>query len=160
MFVNAANGNFYPDVQSPAIDSAADTLGDRDALIQVRSPLGIPASPIIAPDQDLYGQKRIDDPAVAPPASMGGNIFKDRGAIDRVDFIGPTATLIDPLDNDPAGIDRNAALNDVLVAGQLLTVFSIQLSDGSGVGINDATVTAELAHRHSERQPLDAERRL
>ena len=141
LFVDAANGNFYPDVQSVAIDSSLDSLGDRPALTSVRTPLGIPASPILAPDRDLYGQLRIDDPTVAPPSGMGGNIFKDRGAIDRVDFAGPTGALVDPLDNDPAGIDRNPSPNDVLVVGSLLTQFAIQLSDKEGVGIADGTVT-------------------
>ena len=62
-------------------------------MITIRQPLGIASSPILAPDLDLYGQQRVDDPAVASPSGLGQNVFKDRGAIDRSDFSGPTATL-------------------------------------------------------------------
>jgi len=153
LFVDAAGGNFYPDFKSVAIDSALDSLADRPAMVTVRRPLGIPDSPILAPDRDLYGQLRIDDPNVSPPSGMGGNIFKDRGAIDRVDNLGPTAALIDPLDNDPANLDRNRNPNDVLLVGALLTEFSIQLSDTDGVGIADSTVTPGAVEIHKDGDP-------
>ncbi len=70
-------------------------------------------------------------------------MFKDRGAADRVDFVGPTGSLIVPLDNDPAGVDRDPNLHDVAIVGVTLTEFDIQLRDAGGVGVNDASVQAD-----------------
>jgi hypothetical protein len=139
LFVNAAGGNFYPAEGSPIIDSSINTLPDRPQMVAVDSPLGIPPSPIQAPNYDLLGQLRVDDPLVSSPPGLGSNVFKDRGAIERADFTGPTAALTNPLDNDPAGVDRNPLPNQVLIVGQQLTNFSIQLSD-VGVGVDDSTV--------------------
>lgn len=142
LFVNAATGNFYLDANSKAIDSSIDSLLDRDELLNVIAPLGFAPSPILAPPGDLLGQQRVDDPSVAPPAGVGGNAFKDRGALERADFLGPTAQLINPVDNDASGNDRNAAANQVTLVNALLTDFSIQLLDG-GVGIDATTVISE-----------------
>ncbi len=46
---------------------------------------------------------------MASPAGLGENIFKDRGAQDRADFIGPSVTMLRPLDNDITGLDTNPA---------------------------------------------------
>jgi len=141
LFVNPDKGNFYPDHLSLIIDSSINSLQERTAYYSsVLQPIGIPPSPIVAPQFDMFGQLRMDDPAVASPPGLGLNVFKDRGAIDRVDFFGPTGWLVDPLDNDPAGVDRDRALHDVAVVGLTLTQFSIQLRDTGGVGIDDATV--------------------
>ncbi|MBN2218090.1 MAG: VCBS repeat-containing protein, partial [Pirellulales bacterium] len=146
LFVDPDNGNFYPAAGSRVIDSSIDSLEDRSTLKQVRDPLGISPSPILAPNADIYGQLRADDINTQPPSGMGSNIFKDRGAIDRVDFVAPTATLIDPMDRDsvldPPGVDRDLAPYDVFVVGEDLPVFSIQLSDTTdGIGIDDHSVT-------------------
>ena len=142
LFVDAENGNFYLAANSKAIDSSVDSLEDRPAMKQVRDPLGISPSPILAPDYDLYGQLRSDDPLAQPPSGVGSNVFKDRGAIDRVDFSAPSATIIDPMDNDPAGIDRDPAVNDVFILDEQVTVFSIHLADTlGGIGIDDHSVT-------------------
>src|SRR5690606_10766272 len=93
LFVNAAAGHFYLEEFSQAIDSSVDTLPDRNNYVNYISPLGIAVSPILSPDRDVTGQLRVDDPSVAPPAGFGQNVFKDRGALDRVDFGGPTASL-------------------------------------------------------------------
>ena len=93
----------------------------------------------------MFGQLRIDDPSVSPPPGQGFSTYKDRGAIDRVDFEGPTAALADPVDNDDAGIDRNPAPNEVTIAMVGATAFpqfAIQLDD-AGAGIADDTVTAD-----------------
>ncbi len=139
LFVNAAAGNFYLAEGSPAIDSSLNTLPDRPQMVAVDTPLGIPASAIQAPNFDLLGQLRVDDPNVSSPPGLGSNVFKDRGAIERADFAGPTASLINPQDNDAAGVDRNPSVNQVLIVGKQLTNFSIQLSD-TGVGVDDSTV--------------------
>ena len=140
LFVDAESGNFYPAAGSPIIDSSLNSLEDRPALAAVRDQLGIAESPIIAPETDLLGQSRADDLTVSPPLGMGRSVFKDRGAYDRLDFIGPTATLLNPLDNDSAGQDKNPADNDVFVKQNNYTEFVIQLADVAGVGIADSTV--------------------
>ena len=99
-FVAADRGNFYLAPQSRAIDSAIDTLQDRNEFTVVNNQIGIPESPILAPARDIYGQLRSDDPSVAWTGSgLGFNVFKDRGAIDRVDFTQPTIQIAVPLDN-------------------------------------------------------------
>ncbi|MEA1950290.1 MAG: GEVED domain-containing protein, partial [Planctomycetota bacterium] len=141
LFVDASTGNFYPAAGSQVIDSSLDSLQDRPELIAVRDPLGIPESPILAPERDLLGQARADDLTVSPPPGLGSNVFKDRGALDRLDFIGPTALVINPMDNE-AGLDSDPADNDVFVVYGDFTEFTLQLVDVAGVGIADATVIA------------------
>ena len=43
---------------------------------KVKAELGIPQSPILAPDRDLFGQLRVDDPN-EDPLGGGAAIFKD-----------------------------------------------------------------------------------
>jgi hypothetical protein len=140
-FVNPVRDNFYLAAGSRAIDSAQDSVQDRDEFVQVNSPIGIGASPIISPERDLYGQVRSDDPNVTNLSGVGNNVFKDRGAIDRVDFAKPFAQLANPLDGSPK--DRQAAADQVWLWGpdsRGLTRFEIQLND-VGVGIDKSTVT-------------------
>ena len=99
LFVDPIHGNFYPAEGSAIIDNSLNWLGDRPELTSVRSPLGIPESPIVAPTTDLLGQTRVDDPLVPNATGLGENVFKDRGAIDRTDFVGPLASVTTPLDN-------------------------------------------------------------
>jgi hypothetical protein len=143
LFVNAPAGNFRLAAGSRAIDSSLNTLQDRPAMTTVLNPLGINPSPIIVPSYDLFGRLRVDDPTMAPPPGLGSNVFKDRGAIDRSDFVGPTAALVNPPDNDNQGLDQNPAPNEVFFAGGSPTNFSIQLNDGTGSGIDLLTVTGE-----------------
>ncbi len=147
LFVDAERGNFYLDRGSVAIDSAVNVVQDRLEMSSVRDPLGIARSPILAPDYDLYGQLRTDDPSVAPPPGLGQNVFKDRGAIDRTDFAGPTAGLTNPLDNGAA--DRNRGLGDVYVISKQLVNFSIQLAD-AGVGVNNFSVVSSAVQLYRD----------
>ncbi len=140
LFVDSSKGNFYLKEGSQAIDSSVNSVQDRGPLTAVTSSLGIPPSPIQAPQFDLLGQLRVDDPNVPSPPGFGSNVFKDRGAVERADFSGPTAVLINPVDNDAGGIDRNPAVNRVLLLNRQLTSFDIQLPDGVGVGVDDSTV--------------------
>jgi len=142
LFVDAAAGNFYLAEGSPAIDSSINALGDRPAMTTVREPLGISESPILSPEQDLYGQLRADDPWIPSYPGLGSNIFKDRGAIDRIDFDGPLAELREPQDNDGLGKDREPARHHVRWVNENATEFSIQLTD-SGIGIDDKTVISQ-----------------
>ena len=110
LFVDAANDNFQLAAGSEAIDSAVEVIEEqpnRPQLAEVKNPLGIALSPILAPELDVFGQARIqaDDPNSPNPGGQGGSI--DRGAIDRVDFAGPFAVLINPQDNDAEGNDTN-----------------------------------------------------
>jgi hypothetical protein len=150
LFVNPNVGNFYPAFGSPAIDSSVDSLLDRPALVTVRNPLGILQSPILSPDRDGVGQLRVDDPSVNTPQGFGLNPFKDRGAIDRVDFVGPTSLLISPPDNDAEGTDLDPSPTTVVRANDILREFRIQLIDRfdvnappEGSDIDDFTVTAD-----------------
>ncbi len=130
LFVNRNAGNFYPKPGALAIDSSIDSLLDRNNMVTIRQPLGIPSSPILAPALDLFGQQRVDDPAVTSPSGLGQNVFKDRGAIDRSDFAGPTAMLVNPRDNDAHGLDSDVRDTYVEVKDATLFHFSIQLIDG------------------------------
>jgi hypothetical protein len=141
LFINPAQGNFYLAPGSLAIDSSVDSLPDRAALVTVRNPLGIPPSPILAPDYDSAGQLRIDDPTVNSPGGSGANVFKDRGALDRVDFLGPTSQLANPVDNDTKKLDSDPRTSYVTLANVSLFNFTIQLLD-QGIGIDDSTVVS------------------
>ncbi|NLF06927.1 MAG: hypothetical protein GX594_02975, partial [Pirellulaceae bacterium] len=145
LFVDAAAGNFYPAAGSRIIDSSLDSLQDRENMITVKNPLGLPLSPILAPTYDILGQLRMDDPNISPPTGFGLNTYKDRGAIDRVDFEGTTAYLVAPTDNDAAGIDRNPTPAEVMVSvigNTAFPDFIIQLRD-DGAGVFDSTVLPE-----------------
>jgi len=142
LFVNAATGNFNLAAGSRAIDASLNSLADRPAMTTVSAPLGIGPSPILAPLTDLTGKLRNDDPSKPSEPGLGQNVFKDRGALDRSDFTGPTAALLNPLDNDASGTDQDPTLNTVLLAGQSLQNFSVRLIDDTGTGIDDSTVAS------------------
>lgn len=150
LFVDMDEGNFNLAANSQAIDSSIDSLEDRPAIISVSEPLGIEVSPILAPEFDVTGQLRVDDPSVDTPAGFGNNVFKDRGAIDRADFLGPQATLTNPRDNDAAGVDRNPTNSVVQINNPVVRSFNIQLNDGvtetqrqAGTGVDSDTVTRD-----------------
>ncbi|MQG87358.1 MAG: tandem-95 repeat protein [SAR202 cluster bacterium] len=134
-----------------AIDSSIGSLGERYTFNLVKEPLDIAPSPIIAPETDITGQLRVDDPSVEPSFGIGTNVFIDRGAIDRADFAGPTALLIGPRDNDVDGVDRDQADYSVkLNKDQVVSSFEIRLDDGfeptdpdNGIGVADHTVVSE-----------------
>ena len=150
LFVNGEEGNFYLDENSMAIDSSINSVADRSNYSNLTSKLGSPVSPILAPDYDITGLLRVDDPRVDTPAGQGENVFKDRGAIDRADFIGPQAVLINPQDNDVDGKDQNPGNNIVQINNPVMRSFQIQLQDGitesqtqRGAGIDETTVTID-----------------
>lgn len=135
-FVNVAGRNFYLAAGSLAIDSSLDVLQDRDAFRVVKDAVGIPPSPILAPDYDLYGQLRLDDPGVAGGApGLGLNVFKDRGAVERADLTQPTMSLIEPNAGGPE-------VDLTLGAAQGTGRFVLQLAD-VGAGIDDSTVSSD-----------------
>ena len=143
LFVDKANRNYYPAPNSRAIDSSLTSLGDRDALLRVKQPMDLDGrddkgSPIIAPEFDLYGQLRGNDPNVETPAGQGASVLFDRGAIDRVDFAQPQAQLANP--EDQSLLDGDADIDEVWIDQvQTLRQFRIRLFD-EGIGIDDGTV--------------------
>ena len=138
LFVDASTGNFYPAPSSQAIDSSLETLADNPEIVRVKTPLGGGLSPLLAPELDVFGQVRGDDSAVATPTGQGGNVFLDRGAIDRVDFFDPVAVLSNPEDNAVSDIDPDQA--EVWVnLPEDLREFRIRLED-QGIGIDDSKV--------------------
>ncbi|MFV1965863.1 MAG: hypothetical protein ACC628_10600, partial [Pirellulaceae bacterium] len=147
LFVNAGTSNFYLAPTSRAIDSSINSLQDRQEMVAVKSPLGMGLSPILAPDLDSIGQLRVDDPDVDTPPGQGANVFKDRGALDRADFVGPSAILVVPRDNDAQNRDQDPRDTYVELTNEILTNFSIHLVDGiepndprDGTGADDSTV--------------------
>jgi hypothetical protein len=135
---SASGAGFYLKEGSLAIDASLNSLGDRATMVTVLSPLGLPQSPIIAPANDRFGQLRVDDPAVPNATGLGSNIFIDRGAIERADFVGPTAKLTNPLDG--GSDDGDPTTNNVfIILPTALTEFDLQLND-VGVGIDNSTV--------------------
>ncbi|QDU75012.1 hypothetical protein Pan97_20320 [Bremerella volcania] len=150
LFVDADDKNFYLDEGSQAIDAAVDAIQERAAVSQVVNPLGIDSTPLLAPERDITGQLRVDDPSVVSSGGVGGVTFRDIGAYDRADFTGPTGYLIDPQDNDAADRDLDETPDVVQWIGGPLTNISIQLLDQGdisdqvqGTGIDDSTVTAD-----------------
>ena len=141
LFIDSAASNFYLEAGSVAIDSSVNSLPERFQLAAVTSRSAFRRRSIQASDYDLLGQLRVDDPTVTSPPGLGSNVFKDRGALERSDFIGPFATLYNPLDNDPQVKDRDQTVNKVVLVGQIMTSFAIQLNDNS-TGIDNTTVTA------------------
>jgi len=138
LFVDQSRRNYYPAPLSQVIDSSIDALNDRTPFITVRDPLGIGVSPIKTPSEDVYGQPRGDDPDVNTPAAQGANVFKDRGAIDRVDFFRPTSFFSTPLDQSP--LDLDSALDTVwLNTPGTVRELIITLRD-AGIGVDDGRV--------------------
>ncbi|MGB7346033.1 MAG: GEVED domain-containing protein [Pirellulaceae bacterium] len=142
VFVGAADLVFVPAAGASIIDSSIDSLEERPSLTTVRNPLGIPASPILAPRLDVNGQLRVDDPNVETPNGFGERVFKDRGASDRGDLAGPRAVLLSPR---APGLGIGAGVVNVL--GNAPAFFEVQLVDGlspadvtPGTGVDDRTI--------------------
>ncbi len=161
VFVSVGTSNIYPAPSSPVIDSSIDSLQDRPSLVSVKQPLGIAASPILAPQYDSTGQLRVDDPSVETPFGFGENVFKDRGAQDRADFVGPSVYLVQPADNDSLGADTNPEESVVELTGTTLKYFDIQLIDGiepsdpgRGSNVDDLTVSSGSVLVYRNNVPL------
>ncbi len=136
------NRRFYLAAGSKAIDSSLEALQERPALTQVKNSIGLPLSPMLAPDVDVTGQRRVDDPTVNSPAGLGGNVFKDRGAVDRSDFIGLNAVILQPQDNDSGLKDSDRNTTFIQLSEGELEFFSLLLQDTNGTGPDEVTVNA------------------
>ena len=152
IFQDAARRIFIPAAEARIIDSSFANLNDRSAFFNtVKAPVGISASPIIAPVFDAYGIPRVDDPAVTTPGGVGGNVFIDRGGIDRADFVQPSAVLVAPVDfiagqgAQAAGgdSDPDASFVQLPPTSPAVPFFEIQLLDPSGTGPDVSTITEE-----------------
>ena len=143
LFVDKANRNYYLAPNSRAIDSSLTSLGDRDEILRVKQPMDLDGredkgSPIIAPEFDLYGQLRGNDPDMETPAGQGGSVLFDRGAIDRVDFAQPQVQLANP--EDQSALDGDADIDEVWIDQvQTLRQIRIRLFD-EGIGIDNRTI--------------------
>ncbi|TVS14763.1 MAG: hypothetical protein EA424_18305, partial [Planctomycetaceae bacterium] len=130
LFRDPQRGNFYLMPGSVAIDSGLNSMQDRNAYVLVKQPLGIPQSPIFAPERDVYGQLRVDLPW-ADPLGAGPSVFRDRGAVEAADFDRPFAMLVDPVDGN--GLDRDPNATVVYrTDDRLFEEFVLQLYDGEG----------------------------
>ncbi|MFO0940768.1 MAG: GEVED domain-containing protein [Pirellulales bacterium] len=140
LFVNTTNRKFYLASGAAAIDASLNVLQERNALTLVKSPLGLPLSQTLAPEEDLNGQTRLDDPSVNSPTGMGSNVFKDRGAVERADFTGPLAVILQPQDNDSQNVDADRNITYIRTQQADLNSFSFLLQDPLGTGPDPATV--------------------
>ncbi|MEM6979793.1 MAG: GEVED domain-containing protein, partial [Planctomycetota bacterium] len=145
LFVDEASGNYYLVEGSAALDSSIDLLDDRQNYVTFKNELGISISNIVAPERDVYGQLRVDSGATG---GSGNAVFIDRGAVDRSDTDAPFGVLLEPIDNDNAGEDRDPNDTVVLVDDPLIEAFRILISDGrgpsapvEGTGVDPATVS-------------------
>ena len=68
--------NFYPNeiITSLLIDSSMKAREERGELDNVKGSVGIDPSPIIAPNTDLVGRERLNDPLVNP--NIGARVHR------------------------------------------------------------------------------------
>lgn len=149
LFVGQANGNYYPADGASVLDSSVKSLRDRSVMTTVKQPVGIGTSPVLAPATDQLGQLRVDDPAAATPTGLGANVFIDRGAIDRSDFVGPRAVFVDPVHYNGQSSDIPTQ-SEFEIKSSGLPEINIRLVDGvnmldyrSGSGIDDASIDSQ-----------------
>ena len=162
LFVGADNDNFYPASGSEVIDSSIQSFQDRSVMTTVKEAVGIGISPILAPEMDALGQMRVDDPSVMTPSGLGGNVFVDRGAIDRSDFTGPRAMIVDPVIYSGQSADIPSQ-NIFELKTQGLSELNIKLVDGTnlldtttGSGIDDDSIDTQTVKlfRNGEEMEL------
>ena len=134
LFVNSEFDNYYLASGTRAIDRSLGSLPDSSLFVAVKQDLGIPPSDAFSPQRDRFGQLRVDDFS-QPPSGLGGESFNDLGAVERADFLGPTATLVDPLDNSVIDLDPQDH-DAYVIEPNFLTRLVVQLND-SGIGIDD-----------------------
>lgn len=146
LFVSPGTGNFYlaaSQASNPnlAIDSSLNTRVARTVYTSVTQALGIPQQDMFAPTIDRFGQLRVDDSSTPNATGLGSNIYIDRGAIERADSLGPIAQMVNPLDNDSAGLDLDATATSIHIdpaAGSPpVTQFVLAILDTGGIGVDD-----------------------
>lgn len=147
IFINAAGNDFLPSDGSFLIDSAINSVDDRDEFVTVKNAVGLPASNILAPSRDVRGVLRVDNPFFATPGALGFSVFKDRGSNELADFVGPFATAEVARDNDADGVDTDPAVGFINLKEGVLQEFRIQIRDTgdesdpfTGFGVDDRTI--------------------
>lgn len=147
LIVNGQGNDFQPSPGAYIIDSATNSLTERDAFAALKNTVGIPVSNILAPSRDVSGILRADNRLYATPGGLGSQVFKDRGSSELADFVGPVAIAEIPRDNDAEGFDSDPAVGFINLTGGVYDEFRIQLRDNgdssdpfSGIGIDDTTV--------------------
>ena len=147
LFVHADGGNFLPASNSVIIDSSINSLTERDRIASLLQSVGVSISNVIAPDRDVNGVLRADNPNVAPPGGLGSSVFKDRGSNELADFVGPVALIDVPRDNDAGNIDTDPAVGFLNLRSGVYDEFRIQIRDTgdssdpfSGLGVDDDTI--------------------
>ncbi|MHC4875658.1 MAG: Ig-like domain-containing protein [Planctomycetota bacterium] len=140
LFVNVGTRNFYLDDGADAIDRSLGSLADRTNYVAFKDQAGIPNSDVVAPQRDLFGQSRVDDPT-QPPSGLGGEVFFDLGAVERADFEGAVTRLVVPEDNGVDDLDPNLTVAHVDQPA-FFNQIVLQFTDG-GIGIDDASVLAD-----------------
>ncbi|MGI9471938.1 MAG: GEVED domain-containing protein, partial [Rubripirellula sp.] len=151
LFNNPAGNDFLPAGGSLIIDSAINSVDDRDEYVTVKNAVGLPASNVLSPTRDVRGVLRADNPDFATPGSLGFSVFKDRGSNELADFVGPFAIAEIPRDNDAAGVDTDPATSFITLNGGVFDEFRIQLRDTgdesdpfTGFGVDDRTVVVSV----------------
>ena len=161
LFIDAANGNYNPVESSAAIDSSLSVLQDRFNFVNFKNELGVPPSPLVAPDRDIFGQLRVD--SSTNEVGGGSQPFIDRGAVDLADTDPPYAVLLNPRDNDQEGNDRDPNATVVWLRDPILENFRILIGDGrnpdspqEGTGADPLTVTTDaVIVRQNNRRLVD-----
>jgi VCBS repeat-containing protein len=153
LFVDPSNSRFYLAALSQAIDSSNSALPELALLSQVKNAVGLPASPLLAPDRDIAGIARVDDPAVTS-SGQGPNVHVDRGAVERADSNRIKAVLVNPLDNDSANVDVDRNSTYVRVLNGNFEYFSILLTDDQGSGPDARTVVSNSVLISENGRPL------
>ncbi|KAA1257828.1 hypothetical protein LF1_03180 [Rubripirellula obstinata] len=151
LFVNAAGGDFVPTFDTTIIDSSVNAVTQRDRLTDVLQSVGLSMSNVLAPNRDINGVLRADDPNVAPPPGLGSQIFKDRGSTERADFVGPVALALNPADNESVTGETDPFVSVIQLPEGIYDEFRIQLRDTgdasdpfNGQGIDDNTVVVSV----------------
>ena len=150
LFVDAVAGDFHLAAGSRAIDSSVNVLQDRPEMVAVSAPLGIPASPIFAPDLDIRGRLRVDDPNTPPLPGVGGNVFKDRGALERLpDELTPFISVADitVLEGNPGAPQEAVFTVNLSIApqrGRPVTLNFATVDGSARAGIDYTHVTGTL----------------
>ncbi|MEM8910982.1 MAG: tandem-95 repeat protein [Planctomycetota bacterium] len=153
LFQEPGRGIYIPVDASDVIDDSIGSIPDRSVFFDtVKSPVGISASPILAPSFDVYGQPRVDGGTGGTGGGTGLNPFIDRGALDRADDRRPIALLTSPFDAEGDAAAQNTVFGDtdegysfVRLVNREETVefFEVQLVDPSGTGPDPATITVD-----------------
>ncbi|TWU41719.1 tandem-95 repeat protein [Novipirellula artificiosorum] len=150
LFQDSSVDNYIPADGSDVIDSSLSSLTDRSNFYQtVKQPVGVSLSPIIAPSFDAYGIPRVDLSDQGTSGGVGSNVFIDRGAIDRADFLRPKASQVSPLDYIAGqgavieGGEIDPEESYLRLSSGTVDYFEIQLFDPNGSGPDPRTITKD-----------------